>query len=58
MRLIEGEIGRYDWSAFECGCTKTAAHLADDLLRLAAAQSSEEARALHIENHAMIQSIP
>ncbi|WP_328682215.1 hypothetical protein [Streptomyces sp. NBC_00343] len=58
MRLIDVEIGRYDWSAFACGCTKTAAHLADDLRRLAVAQSSEEARALHIENHAMIQSIP
>ncbi|MFI8233650.1 hypothetical protein ACIGDI_32970 [Streptomyces sp. NPDC085900] len=58
VRLIDVEIDRYDWSAFTCGCTKTAAHLADDLLRLASAQSSEEARALHIENHALIQSIP
>ncbi|WP_405873885.1 hypothetical protein [Streptomyces sp. NBC_00005] len=49
MRLIDVEIGRYNWSAFACGCTKTAAHLTDDLLRLAAEQSSEEARALHIE---------
>jgi hypothetical protein len=58
MRLIDVEIGRYDWSAFECGCTRTAAHLADDLRRLVEAQSEEEARALHIENHALIQSIP
>ncbi|WP_458244904.1 hypothetical protein [Streptomyces sp. MAI_2237] len=58
MRLVDVEIGRYHWSAFTCGCTKTAAHLAGDLLRLVSAQSSEEARALHIENHAMIQSIP
>lgn len=58
MRLVDVEIGRYDWSAFECGCMKSAAHLADDLQRLAEAQSVEGARALHIENHALIQSIP
>ncbi|MER6415732.1 hypothetical protein [Streptomyces humidus] len=58
MRLIDVEIGRYDWASFECGCTKSAVHLAGDLRRLAKAQSEEEARALHIENHALIQSIP
>ncbi|SOE77643.1 hypothetical protein SAMN05446589_7381 [Streptomyces sp. OV198] len=46
MRLVDVEIGRYDWSAFECGCTKSVAHLADDLQRLAEAQSIEQARAL------------
>ncbi|MGI5457126.1 hypothetical protein ACQEWB_28980 [Streptomyces sp. CA-249302] len=58
VRLIDVEIGRHDWSALECGCGKAAAHLADDLLRLAAAQSSHEARALHIDDHALIQSFP
>jgi hypothetical protein len=58
MRLIDAEIGRYDWSALRCGCGKTAEHLADDLRRLAAAQSREEARALRIDDHAMVQSFP
>ena len=58
VRLIDVEIGRHDWAAFECGCAETAAHLADDLRLLAEAQSSQEARALHIENHALIQSFP
>ncbi|WP_427920943.1 hypothetical protein [Streptomyces sp. cg40] len=58
MGLIDVEVGRYDWSAIRCGCGKTAEHLAGDLLRLAAAQSREEARALHIEDHALIQSFP
>ncbi|MER6424086.1 hypothetical protein [Streptomyces sp. NPDC001137] len=58
MRLIDVEIGRHDWAALECGCTKSAAHLADDLRLLVEAQSVEEARALCINDHAMIQSIP
>ncbi|MGW3036393.1 hypothetical protein ACWDCB_34930 [Streptomyces sp. NPDC001178] len=58
MGLINAEIGRHDWSAFECGCGKTAAHLADDLKMLAEAQSREEARALRIDDHALIQSFP
>ncbi|MER8005070.1 hypothetical protein [Streptomyces sp. NPDC094149] len=33
MRLIDVEIGRYDWPVFGCGCGRTAAHLAD--IRLA-----------------------
>ncbi|MER5596081.1 hypothetical protein [Streptomyces sp. NPDC002265] len=52
------EIDRYDWPAFACGCGKTAAHLADDLKLLAEAQSQEGARALRIEDHALIQSFP
>ncbi|GGR85948.1 hypothetical protein GCM10010269_26380 [Streptomyces humidus] len=58
MRLIDVEIDRYDWSTFECGCGKTAAHLADDLRLLAEAQSREGARALRIDDHALIQSFP
>ncbi|MER5446892.1 hypothetical protein ABT065_14790 [Streptomyces sp. NPDC002764] len=58
MRLIDVEIGRYDWSAFGCGCGRTAAHLADDLKLLAEAQSREEAWALRIHDHALIQSFP
>lgn len=58
MRMIEVEIGRYDWAALQCGCGQTAEHLAGDLLRLAEAQSREEARALRIGDHAMIQSFP
>ncbi|MFD4562147.1 hypothetical protein ACFWP5_48950 [Streptomyces sp. NPDC058469] len=58
MGFIDVEVSRYDWSALRCGCGKTAEHLADDLLRLAAAQSREEAQALRIEDHALIQSFP
>jgi hypothetical protein len=56
--LIDVEIDRYDWSAFACGCGKTAAHLADDLKLLAEARSREGARALRIDDHALIQSFP
>lgn len=58
MGLIDAEIGRHVWSAFECGCGKSAAHLADDLKLLAEAWSGEEARAVRIDNHALIQSFP
>ena len=58
MGLIDAEIGRHDWSAFECGCGKSAAHLADGLKLLAEAQSREEARALRIDDHALIQPFP
>ncbi|MGW2517194.1 hypothetical protein ACWC09_09195 [Streptomyces sp. NPDC001617] len=58
MPLIDLEIGRYDWSGLRCGCGKSAVHLADDLMRLAGAQTREEASALRIDDHAMIQSFP
>ena len=56
--MIDVEISRHDWSAFECGCGKTAAHLADDLQLLAEAHSREEAHALRIDDHALIHSFP
>jgi hypothetical protein len=58
MRLIEAEVARYDWSMFACGCGDTAGHLRDDLLRLAEAQTREEAKALRLDSHVMIQSFP
>jgi hypothetical protein len=58
VRLIDVEVGRYDRQAFACGCGKSAAHLADDLVRLARAQTREEADELRIDDHALIQSFP
>lgn len=36
MILVESEIGRYDWSAYRCGCGRSAQHVRDEFLAFAA----------------------
>ncbi|MFG2452785.1 hypothetical protein ACGFSG_25720 [Streptomyces sp. NPDC048512] len=56
--LMKAELDRYDWAAFRCACAQSAAHLPGDFLLLAAAKKREDAWAVGLENHLMIQSFP
>ncbi|MFF2364481.1 hypothetical protein ACFVU0_17455 [Streptomyces sp. NPDC058122] len=55
---MKAELDRYDWAALRCACEHSAAHLPGDFKLLAAAKRREDAQALGLENHLMIQSFP
>jgi hypothetical protein len=50
VKLVELEIERHDWAALRCGCGRSAAHVAVDLLRLARASTSSECTTAIIDN--------
>ncbi|WP_377266759.1 hypothetical protein [Peterkaempfera sp. SMS 1(5)a] len=58
MRLFDAELARYDWSALDCACDKTAVHLPDDLRHLVRARSRKEAEEPRLDCHVLIQSFP
>ena len=58
MRLVDVQLGRYDWAGMECGCGESAVHLPGLVRRLLAAGSRAEADAAGVGHHAMVQSFP
>lgn len=56
MNLMELEIGLYDWSTLPCRGCKSAEHVPGELLRMARAQTPEEARPRNIEFHVLQES--
>lgn len=56
MKVLEFEVEAHDWSKMECGCGEPATHVPADLLRMARAQTPEEARPDGIDNHVVVQS--
>jgi hypothetical protein len=57
MEIVELEIAGHDWKRLRCGCGKSAAHLADDLLRLARAETDSEADRISLDSHVMLSSV-
>lgn len=58
MRFVELEIERHDWAALECGCGRSAAHVASDLLRLARANTASECTTDVIDNgHVLLPDV-
>lgn len=51
VNAMELEIGLHDWSTLPCRRCKSAEHVPGDLLRLARAQTREEAEPRGIEGH-------
>ncbi|MEH0546315.1 hypothetical protein QA802_25535 [Streptomyces sp. B21-105] len=56
MSAMELEIGLYDWSALRCRSCESAEHVPGELLRMARAQTRDEARPRDIEFHVLQES--
>lgn len=57
MEIVELEIARHNWSALQCGCKGSASHVAATLLRLARAETDEEASFEGIDGHVFAPSV-
>lgn len=51
MNVVDFEIARHDWASMSCGCGKSAAHVPEDLRRLARARSDGEANLHGLTDH-------
>ncbi|MEU8774370.1 hypothetical protein [Streptomyces sp. NPDC048606] len=51
MRQVEDEIARQDWKGMRCGCGRSAAHIARELLRITAGGARDEATSRDFEQH-------
>ncbi|MDX3641660.1 hypothetical protein [Streptomyces sp. MB09-02B] len=56
VNAMELEIGLYDWSSLPCRSCKSADHVPGELLRMARAQTPEEAKPRDIEFHVLQDS--
>ncbi|MGC9496327.1 hypothetical protein [Streptomyces sp. WG7] len=56
MNVMELELGLYDWSTLPCRRCGSAEHVPEELLRMARARTSEEARPRNIEFHVLQES--
>jgi hypothetical protein len=56
MNAMELELGLYDWSTLPCLRCESAEHVPAELLRMARAQTSDEARPRDIEFHVLHES--
>ncbi|MGC5022736.1 hypothetical protein [Micromonospora sp. DT47] len=54
MEIVELEIAGHDWKSLRCGCGRSAAHLARDLLKLARAQTDSDVDRVALDGHFMI----
>ncbi|MBQ0894361.1 hypothetical protein KBX37_14855 [Micromonospora sp. U56] len=54
MEIVELEIAGHDWKSLRCGCGRSAAHLAGDLLKLARAQSDSDVDRVALDGHFMV----
>lgn len=54
MEIVELEIAGHDWKSLRCGCGRSAAHLAGDLLKLARAQSDSDVDRVALDDHVMV----
>lgn len=57
MDVVEAEIAGQDWSSLRCGCGASARHLADDLLRLARAERTDDVECDVLGGHVMRPSV-
>lgn len=57
MELVELEIACHDWAALDCGCDRSATHVAADLSRMARATTAEDADIEMLSGHVFIPSV-
>ena len=55
-RLVQAELGRFDWSNLRCGCGNTAGHMPETFKQIAVAESPSDMRGYSLGGHLELET--